>query len=42
MVPKLASLHVLLVERGTVRNAYWVPGFDLAVLKMEKSEGFSY
>ena len=35
VVLKLASLHVLLLETGTIGNAYWVPGFALDFVKID-------
>ena len=32
----MGSLHVLLVERVTIRNSYWLPGVFLDVVKMDR------
>ena len=35
VVLKRISLHVLLVGRGGMGNAYWVPGFALDFVKID-------
>ena len=39
VVQKMATLHVLLVERVTTRNVYWVPEIVLDVVKMDTKGG---